>query len=198
MPRDEAKAKVIKIQRFNDRDMVCCTIELSRRYLAAQPKSWLILYCYARSLYAMARFTESLAALRRAARLCPPKMLCWVYSRFGQVHEKRGAFRPAERWYRLAIKHSPSDASFHIYLGKFLARAGRLQEAAAVHRRATRCKEGCIDEAFLFLGLALRALERYSDARKCFKRALDIDPKYKEARKELDDVEQVIELIRNA
>jgi tetratricopeptide (TPR) repeat protein len=68
-----------------------------------------------------------------------------------------------------------------------------LQDAAAVHRRATRCKEGCIDEAFLNLGFVLRALERYSEARKCFQRALEIDPKYKEAKEALADIEGVME-----
>ena len=198
MPRDRAKAQVREIQRFHDRDMVASTLELSRRYLAAHPKSWFILYYYACSLHEMARYSESLAALRRAARLCPPRQLCFIYSRFGRIHHKRGALRLAERWYRRAIAHSPSEGSHYVYLGVFLARTGRLQEAEAVHRRATRCKKGCIDEAFLNLGLVLRALERYSDARKCFLRALEIDPKYKEARKALSDVEQVIELKRNA
>ncbi len=198
MPRDEAKAQVREIQRFDDREMAGCILELSRRYLAAHPKSWLVLFYHARSLYEMARYTESLAVLRRAARLCPPKMLCWIYSHFGHIHKKRGAFRFAEHWYRRAIEHSPSEAGLHTFLGALLASAGRLQEAEAVHRRATRCKQGCIDEAFLNLGLVLRALERYSDARKCFQRALDIDPKYKKARKEFTDVQHVIELIRNA
>ena len=198
MPRDEAKAQVRDIQRFDDRDMVACTLESSRRYLAAHPKSWFILYYHASSLHRMARYTESLAALRRAARLCAPTHLCLIYSRVGKIHDDRGALGLAERWYRRAIAQSPSKAGNYIFLGAFLARTGRLQEAEAVHRRATRCKKGCIDEAFLNLGLVLRALERYSDARKCFQRALEIDPKYKEARDALSDVEQVIELNHKA
>lgn len=197
MPRDEAKAQFREIKRYDARDMVCCTIELSRRYLAAHPDHGVVWLYYADSLYAVARYPEALTALRRGLRLCPPKKLHLVYCRFGHLHRQRGALRLAERWYRRAIESSPSDATYRIFLGAVLARAGRLQEAEAVHRRATRCKEGCIDEAFLNLGLVLRALERYSDARKCFQRALDIDPKYKEARKELSDVERVLELNRN-
>ena len=198
MPRDEAEAEFRKIKRFDARDMLCCTVELARRYLAAHPKHGIVWLYYSDSLYAMARYTEALAALRRGLPLCPPKKLHLVYYRFGQIHRERGAFRVAERWYRRAVEASPSDATYHIFLGALLARAGRLQEAEAVHRRATRCKEGCIDEAFLNLGLVLRALERYSDARKCFQRALELDPKYKQARKALSDVEHVIEHIRNA
>ena len=198
MPRDEAKAQLREIQQFRRAKHVGCTVELARRYLASHPKHCVVWLYYADALYDMARYTESLAALRRAVRLWPSKMLHLVYYRFGNIHKQRGAFRLAERWYRRAIEVSPSNATYRIFLGSFLARAGRLQEAEAVHRRATRCKEGCIDEAFLNLGLVLRALERYADARKCFQRALVIDPKYKAAREELSDVEHVIEKIRIA
>ena len=196
MPRDEAKAQLREIQRFRRAKHVGCTVELARRYLAAHPKHCVVWIYYADALYDMARYTESLAALHRAVRLWPPKKLHLVYYRFGDIYKQRGAFRLAERWYRRAIEVSPSDATYRIFLGGFLARAGRLQEAEAVHRRATRCKNGCIDEAFLNLGFVLRALERYSDARKCFQRALDINPKYKPAREALSDVEHVIEKIR--
>jgi len=193
MPRDEAKAQLREIRRFWRAKHVGCTAELARRYLAAHPKDGFVWYYYADALCDMARHTEALTALRRAARLWPPKKLHLLYHRFGDIHKQRGAFRLAERWYRRAIEVSPSNATSRIFLGGFLARAGRLQEAEAVHRRATRCKEGCIDEAFLNLGLVLRALERYADARKCFQRALVINPKYKAAREALSDVEHVIE-----
>jgi tetratricopeptide (TPR) repeat protein len=181
--------------------MVASTALLAARYLAARPVKdfpWPFWLYYADSLYAMARYTEALSALRRATRLCPPIKLYLVYRRFGHLHRQRGAFRLAESWYRRAIDVHSSDATDHIFLGALLATAGRLPEAEAVHRRATKCKEGCRDEAFLNLGLVLRALRRYSEARQCFQRALDIDPKYKAARKELSDVEHVIELSRNA
>ena len=76
----------------------------------------------------------------------------------------RGAFRLAERWFRRAVALRPSDATDYIFLGALLAIAGRLSEAEAVHRRATKCKEGCRDEAYLNLGLVLRALGRWRSA----------------------------------
>lgn len=82
-------------------------------------------------------------------------------------------------------------------LGRVLYRSGRLREAEAVLRRATRCKQGCREEALLHLGFALVGLERYSEARRCFRHALDIDPKYTEARRALSDIEYAIEHNQN-
>ena len=192
MATSKTTAQFRKIQRFDARDMVGCTVELARRYLADNPTHGVVWVYYADSLRAMSRYTEALVALRRGLRLCPRKKLYLVYYRFGDFYEKQGALRVAERWYRKAVDSNPSDATYRIFLGAHLARTGRLKEAAAVHRRATQCKEGCIDEAFLNLGLVLRALERYPEALKCFKRALNIDPKYKAARKALADVEYVL------
>src|SRR5262249_30511513 len=91
---------------------------------------------------------------------------------------------------------APDDATYQIFLGAFLAQAGRLREAEVVRRRATRCKVGFVDEAFFNLGLVLRALERYAEARDCFQRALKLDPKYKKVRRELADIERVLKLTR--
>jgi len=131
--------------------------------------------------------------MRRAKALFPSAKLHLVYYNFGQLHERKGAFRQAERWYRRAMANHPSDAGYPITLGRLLFRAGRCQEAEAVLRRATRCNEGCREEAFLFLGLTLGALGKYKQAHDAFAKALEIDPKFKEAKKELSDIENVLD-----
>jgi tetratricopeptide (TPR) repeat protein len=60
-----------------------------------------------------------------------------------------------------------------------------------VLRRGVSCLEGAREEALLFLGLTLVASEKYAEARGCFRKALRIDPKYREARKELLDLENL-------
>ena len=198
MPRDETTAQFRAIQRLDARDMVASVVLLAGRYLADHPDHGVIWLYYADSLCAMARYSEALVALRRAAKRCPSAKLSLVYRRFGHLHQQRGAYRLAERWFRRATALRPSDATDHIFLGALLATAGRLSEAEAVHRHATKCKDGCRDEAFLNLGLVLRALGRFSEARRCFRRALAIDPKYKAARKQLSDIERVIQESRSA
>ena len=198
MPFDESEKLWRAVKRFDRQDMVCCTQTLAKRYLANCPDRGPAWLCYGIALYAVARYTEALIALRRAARLCPPTKLHIVQNHFGHLYQQRGSFRRAEAWFRSAITSCPSDATSYIYLGGLLALEGHLSEAEAIHRQATLCADGCIDEAFFNLGLVLRAQERYPEARSCFQRALEIDPKYKPAKKALSDVERVIELNRNA
>jgi len=198
MPSNEREKRWRAVKKFDRQDMVCCTQTLARRYLADFPDHGPAWLWYGASLYAVARYTEALTALRRAARLCPPAKLHFVQWHFGHLYQQRGHFRRAEAWFRRAITSCPSDATSYIYLGGLLALEGRLPESEALHRQATLCEDGCIDEAFLNLGLVLRAQERYSEALLCFQRALELDPKYKPAKKELSDVAHVIELNRNA
>src|SRR5206468_7291017 len=122
-----------------------------------------------------------LAALRRALRLCPPERRYVVQAHFGHLYEKKGEFHRAETWFRKAVAGAPREAHWRIFLGGVLAVSGRLKEAEAVFREAARCSGGCIDEAYLNLGLVLRAQRQYKEARACFQKALKISPTYKEA-----------------
>jgi tetratricopeptide (TPR) repeat protein len=114
----------------------------------------------------------------------------------GHLFRESGDYEQAAGWYRQAIEACPEDATSHIFLGAMLARQGRLHDAAEAHRTATTCDEGCIDEAYLNLGLVLRALGRFTEAADCFREALRLDPEYREARRALRDVEQCIRVTR--
>jgi tetratricopeptide (TPR) repeat protein len=192
------KAEWREIMRLYGRGMTASTALLAQRYVAHHPKRAIAWLYHGASLGQMSRYPEAISALRRAARLFPPAQRALVYFHFGQLYERKGVVRLAEPWYRRAIASCPSDAGYRIILGRVLHRAGRLKEAAAVLRRATRCKEGCCEEAFLHLGYALVGLQRFSEARRCFRHALDIDTKYTEARRALSDIEYVIQQNRNA
>lgn len=167
-------------------------ITLARDFVAEHPDcgpAWKIL---GTALAEMAEYRAAEEALRRAIALCPPESLWVPLAEMGHLHKAQGSYRPAAAWYRKAIEASPDEASGHIYLGSLLARAGRPSEAEAEFRAATECKMGCIDEAFLSLGLVLRSIERYEEAAECFKKAIELDPKYKEAKVALRDVVQAI------
>ena len=67
-----------------------------------------------------------------------------------------------------------------------------LSEAEHVHRKATICEKGCIDEAYHNLGLVLRGQGKLEEALQCFEKAIAIDPDYKEAKHALADVKAAI------
>ncbi|MBE0544250.1 MAG: tetratricopeptide repeat protein [Verrucomicrobia bacterium] len=183
-----------EISRAYDKDHFSHTIELAKLFLAQFPDFHVAWVWYGHSLYRVGRYSEALRAPRRALRLFGTNRRHLVLAEFGHLHQEMGNFRQAEYWYRQGIATRNLRMNCHIYLGILLAKAGRFREAAAMHRKATCRKEGCPDEAYLNLGLVLRAQERYEQALACFQKALEIDPHYKEAKKAITDVKQALEL----
>lgn len=194
MPRDEKKARFDQIDKLYKQEKPAALIVLARSYVADYPDHGFVWLLYGEALSELARYSEALPALRRALRLCPPDKHHIAYRRFGFLHRQRGAHLIAARWFRKAVEINPDSATDRIFLGAEIALVGKLQEAEAIHRDATRCKKGPIDEAFLNLGIILRAQERFEEARDCFNRALAIDPNYKDAKRALADVEDAIKL----
>lgn len=192
----EQSRRLHELSRLSRRDLTASVVAAAERYLAEQGPHTFALRMLGVHLAEMACYPEALTALRAAYRRAPARQLGWLAGWIGQTHDWRGAFRLAEKWYQRAIAHDPGEASFRIFYGGMLARLGRFDEAAAVHRRAARCPRGCIDEAWHNLGLVRRAQRRYTEARRCFRRALQLDPKYREARQALADVEHVIAWLR--
>jgi len=192
VPPAIAKARLLELRQLHERDWIASTAEAARRILADHPRRAIAWLRLGDALRRMARFPEALAALRKALRLGPPEKRDLVCLHIGQAYQDRGSFGLAERWFRRTIELQPADTDWHAHLGRLHAVRGHFRAAAAAHRRAIRSKRGCLDEAFLNLGLVRRAEERYAEARQCFRRALALDPKYLAARKELADVDHVL------
>lgn len=190
----ERRRRVREIRHADCSGHTAYMVELSARFLKDYPGAIVGLLSRAIALYVSARYAESLRILRRLLRLAPKDRRDAVQCHFGHLYRRKGEFRRAESWYRKAVVSNPSDAGCRIYLGGVLAVAGRHAEAEAVHRAATKCRVGCIDEAYLNLGFVLRAERRYSEARTCFQKALKLSPKYKEARIALQDMDLVLRM----
>lgn len=141
----------------------------------------------AESLYQMARYDESLQMYNEALVRFPDHR--WgIYNQIGHLYRYRGELDQAALWYERAIEEDPDEASSYIFLGASKARQGKLVEAEAIHRRATTCANGLIEEAFHNLGLVLRGQMRLLEAADCFRRAIEIDPEYDAAIEALEDV----------
>jgi tetratricopeptide (TPR) repeat protein len=149
-----------------------------------------------RILTSLNRYEEAEDAIARAISLCPEGKTYIPFAEMGHLFDSRGDLPRAEEWYRKAVEARPESANGYNYLGSVLARQGRLEEAEMVHRTSLGCAEGCIDEAYLNLGLILRAQERFVEASECFVQAITLDPNYRDAKKALRDVGQAIKIQR--
>jgi tetratricopeptide (TPR) repeat protein len=171
---------------------VALAIIHAQRFLADYQDHWPAWTRLGALLADVARYEEAKLAYASALEFCPANKRWVVLVGLGHSARRAGNFDEAAAWYRKASAAAPREAGNYIFLGAVLARQGRLSAAEAVHRAATRCAEGCIDEAFLNLGLVLRAQERFEEAADCLREAIRLDPEYYEARLALRDVERCI------
>jgi tetratricopeptide (TPR) repeat protein len=181
-----------QLQRLSDGPFAAQTVRYACRFLVDYPDhgpGWLLLGI---ALVELARYKEAERAIKKSIKLCPPNKRQIPLAQMGHLLKEAGKYDQAARWYRKAIVSDPDNAAYHIYLGAVLAKQGRLEEAEASHRTATRCPVGCIDEAYLNLGFVLRAQERFEEAAKSFREAIRLDPKYRAAKQALRDVERCL------
>ena len=194
MGRRSGAERYERLRRLADGDYAATAIRYGRRYLADYPEhgpAWLVV---GRALVGLARYEEAEQAFAKAIDLCPPDKRQYPFFQMGHLFRAAGDFDLAADWYRRAIAADPDDATGLIFLGGMLAKQGRFAEAEEIHRAATACGEGCIDEAFLNLGFVLRARGRFAEAADCFREAIRLDPDYRAARRALRDVELCLKL----
>ena len=185
------KERYARLERLWDRPFPASTVRYTRRFLDDYPDfapAWIRL---GDSLVELSRYKEAEEAFTKAIELFSPKLRI-PCAHMGHVFQKAGDYDKAAEWYRKAVEANPDDNYGGIYLGCVLAKQGRLHDAMEAHRAAILCSKGCIDEAFLNLGLVLRALERYHDAADCLREAIRLDPEYRAAKRALRDVEACI------
>lgn len=172
------------------------TAARARRLLADFPTFGQVWKILGSALIDLARYDEAEEALLRAIAHCPPARLWVPRSEMGRLFASRGDHEGAEFWYRQAVEAAPDRAEPRIDLGGLLARSGRLIEAEAILHAAVWSREGPHDEAWLNLGLVLRALDRLDESIACFEAALKLNPKYRSAKRALRDVRQALRLSR--
>jgi protein O-GlcNAc transferase len=117
--------------------------------------------------------------------------------RLGNLCQSFGDYAQAERWYAKAVQH-PKAADWGwvwILRGGNLARTNQLAAAEECHRHALTLSDTDHDEAWLNIGLVLRAAGKYTDAIDAFKKALELTPDYPEAREALDSLNGITEAV---
>ncbi len=176
-------------------DQAATRVYLMERWLRDHPDDVLATHAYAEMLYQLTRYDEAINVYTAAIDRFEDDR--WgTYNQLGHLYRYRGSFSESEHWYRKATEEDPDEAISFIFLGSVQARQGNLKQAEESYRRATGCTDAWnVDEAFHNLGLVLRGQGRFAEAAECFRKALEINPKYKDATSALEDVTQVVKLL---
>lgn len=177
-----------RLKRASNANAPALTVLRARRYLAKFPTRGYAWHLLGVALIELTRYEEAEQALDRAIELCPAEKLWLPYHCMGDLFKFAGDYDRAASWYGKSIDAFPDDCTGYIYLGGIFTTQGRHQEAEQVFRMGTHCTDGCLDEAYLNLGFALRAQEKFEDAAECFREAIRRDPHYKAAKRALRDV----------
>lgn len=191
------KQRYREINTADNKELNACVIELAERYLNDFPESkgaWLM---YSIALYRLDRFSDAKKSLSKTMELSEVSDdgFSWLLCRMGRIYEHSGNFLEAIKWFKKANKSDASEATFLIYLGVMLLKTENYAEAVEILQKATQCEKGCIEEAFYNLAVVRIAQSNYEEAKICLEKAIEIDPKYKEAKQQLKDVTQVIAIL---
>ena len=156
---------------------------------------------YGLALYKTDRLKAAKKALQKAIELLDDtnkaERLSWLFCRMGHIYESSGNLRIALEWHEKVHLANPKEATFLIFQGRVFLRKERFDEASKIFQKATKCKEGCIDEAFYNLGVTYLIQRNYRKAKLYFQKAKKIDPKYKEAKQQLKDVNNLLKIRKN-
>ena len=188
----DPKGKFQAIREADQNDQIGYVRHLCERFLEEHPDHGPALLRYSRNLIALGVYAEAQTALDHAEKVVPPQHLHLVLARRGHLLEAQGRFDEAVETFMEAHRLDPDDATYLIYAGGAAACRGDLHLALDFYDRASRCPEGCIDEAHFNRGGKLLALKRYDEAAEAYREALRLDPDYDIAKERLEDVERIL------
>jgi tetratricopeptide (TPR) repeat protein len=162
-----------------------------RAYLSIVPRDPMGLLQLARLLTISCRFDEATATMES---LSPwedeigklPYLTAWI-----ELLSTCGKHDAAEPWCRKLIAHSPRDEEAICRLGACFESQGRLEDAESTFRQACQLDSES-GFAFFRLGLVLRARELYKPAEESLAIAVAREPKNRDFRDALDDVQAVL------
>jgi tetratricopeptide (TPR) repeat protein len=185
----------LRLMRLWNWDRPATTLLRARAFLRRFPQSAAVWASMGRVLTSMARYGEARAALATSMRLRAEggkEPVGWTCASMGDSFEQAGDFQSALAWYLRALALSPEDADVHFCAGSLLHRWGRFDEAEDLLRRPRQCSEGDRCAPWLALGRVLTSREQFAKARRCFRKALKIDPDDNRARRGLEDAKSGI------
>lgn len=183
----------ILMKAWND-GKIACHLYHAQKYVSTYPDDMYGYMALADVLAGLALYDDARRALRESLKLCPEGNEYQVYTQLGHLYKEKCDLKRAEKWYRKAVEVFPRQESY-IFLGACLAKQGQFSEAKKSHQKAVRKAPETADEAYFNLGLIYRAEGKYKKALKCLNKAIEIDPKYEEAKFEWQDIQEVLKIL---
>jgi tetratricopeptide (TPR) repeat protein len=189
MPTKEALVELRKMaEACDDDERVAVAVELFALYLKYCPADTSARLQLGRGLHILGLMQEAEAEYL-TARAESAGVPNWrVDMCLGELYKNLSKHDLAEEHYQRCCSTAGAPDWIWILRGGNLARAGRLHEAEECHRKAATLEDCDRDEAYLSLGLVLRARGNYAAAESAFRSALEITPDYSEA---LDGLQSV-------
>jgi len=181
-----------ELSRADEAGHVALTRHLCEQVLADEPSHGPTLIRYAACLVDLSLYEGAAAVLDRAEQVVPLERQQLVLAQRGHLLHAMGDHAGAEMSFVFAHEHDPNDATYLIYAGSAAFSRGDISGAESFARKALECSEGCLDEAYFNLGGYLLAQKKYDEARRCYVRAIEIDPDYEIAKSRLDDLDRLL------
>ena len=147
---------------------------------------------YATDLIDFGNFAQAEATLHRVSELCEDgeaKEL--LLFNFATLHEKRGEFVEAEKYYREAHEENTTRGELLVMAANMAFHRGEAAKAEYLVREALKyqCDR---DEAYGNLGGYLASQRRFAEACAAFREVLKIDSENDHANEWIEDLEQVV------
>jgi tetratricopeptide (TPR) repeat protein len=181
--------------------LTALVVELCEDHFRRFPSDRFALIWYAMAKRQLHQYAQAEKALRRSIALFKKdnKRVRSAGVRSTSVEmaclfREKGDLKKASFWYHRALRADPKYGDAYIFLGDIAFRGGLLNQAEMFYRKAIVCSAQSIDEAHFNLGSILLARRRYQEAIKCYRKAIEIDPKYAIAKKRLRDAELALQL----
>lgn len=146
---------------------------------------------YATDLIDFGNYTQAEATLNRVSELCEnddaSELLLY---NFATLHEKRGEFAEAEKYYRQAYEKDTTRGDLLVMAAGMAFHRGEAAKAEYLVREAlkSQCDR---DEAYGNLGGYLASQRRFAEAITAYEEVLKIDPGNEHAREWIEDLEQL-------
>jgi tetratricopeptide (TPR) repeat protein len=108
-----------------------------------------------------------------------------AYNNLALCYEQAGRLEDAEKAYKAGIEKDPSDPSCRVNYGLMLARHGRIDDATAQLQTVLSPAETQYN-----LGSVYEQLGNRDEAKRRYRKALELDPKLADARRRLADLKE--------